>query len=194
MLLQGQDGELRISDAGRTGVTHYVEVLFAEMDFTGPTSRPRTEENLIMNRNKFDTNAHYILGPDNPRYEPIPVSFSCKISDTSKAWMFSDWLSGVTKLTSGASITQFYSTKGTSKIDGNTLPNFNDSTGKYAYNIEILWDGCKDYGVSYPEVYFPPGEQTITESADGLVLSVNGMVYGDVTRITAFSAGMTAII
>jgi len=194
MNLQGQDGELRISDNGLTGVTHYLEVLFAEMDFTGPTSRPRTEENLIMNRNKFDSNAHYILGPDNPRYEPIPISFSCRISDTSKSWMLSDWLSGVTQITSGASVTQLYSTKGQSiGIDGNTLPDFADSS-KYAYNIEMLWDGDKNYGTSYPEVYFPPGEQTITESPDGLILSVNGQLYGDVTRVTAFAAGMTALV
>ena len=49
-----------------------------------------------------------------------------------------DWISGVTKVTG---TTQLYSYKGKTTIDGNTLPSFADSTGKYAYRVEVLWDG-----------------------------------------------------
>ena len=191
MIFQGKDGELRLSDMGVGGTTYYLAVLFSEMDFTGPTSRPRVEDSLIMDRGVFDSNAHYISGNDEPRYAPLPISFSCKLADTVNTRVLMDWISGVTKV---GGTTQLYTMKGTTTIDGNTLPAFKDSTGKYAYRTEVLWDGTSDLGLRYSEVFFPPGQQTITESADGLTLSANGMVYGDVTRITAFDATTTSIV
>ena len=191
MIFQGKDGELRLSDMGVGGTTYYLAVLFSEMDFTGPTSRPRVEDSLIMDRGVFDSNAHYISGNDEPRYAPLPISFSCKLADTVNTRVLMDWISGVTKT---AGTTQLYTMKGTTTIDGNTLPAFKDNTGKYAYQTEVLWDGSNDLGLRYQEVFFPPGQQTITESADGLTLAVNGMVYGDVTRITGFDAATTSIV
>jgi len=192
MVFQGKDGELRISDFGISGATYYLSLLFSEMDFTGPTSRPRIDDSLIMDRGVFDTNAHYISGNDDPRYAPLPISFSCKLADTTNTRVLFDYISGVTKI---AGTTQLYSWKGKSEgIDGNTLPVFKDSTGKYAYQVQVLWDGTNDLGIGYSEVYFPPGQQTITESADGLTLSVNGMVYGGVSRILAFDDRTTASI
>jgi len=189
MELQGQDGELRLYSRGAGGTTYFLQVLFCEMDFTAPTSRPRTEENLQMNRNKFDTNAHYTLGPDNPRYEPIPISFSCRATDFMHFRSISDWLSGTS--TPGSGATTLTSWKGHSAgIDGNVLPEFSSIGGDpqpMAYLTEILWDGSKDYGWRGQEVVFTPGETTVTESADGVVVSANGMIYGDVTRITAFA-------
>ena len=144
-----------------------------------------------MDRGLFDTNAHYIQGNDEPRYAPIPITFSCKLADTVNTWVLGEWLSGVTNI---SGVTQLTTTKATTTIDGNTLPNFADSTGKYAYNVEVLWDGTNDYGLKYNEVFFTPGEQTITESADGVTLSSNGQVYGDVTRITGFTSCYTSIL
>lgn len=181
---QGKDGVLYVSDHGTAGTTHYLEVLFCEMDFTGPISRSRTEETLRMDRGNFDTNAHYTEGTDDLRYASLPISFSCRLSDNINTRVLIDWISGVTKLTG---TTQLYTTKGKSTIDGNALPNFQDSTGKYAYQVDVVWDGTSDLGYIYKEVYFPPGEQTITESADGLMLSCNAQCYGDVTRITGAS-------
>ena len=60
MIFQGKDGELRIMDFGYDGTSSMMKVLFSEMDFDGPISRPRTEEELIMDRNQFDSNSHYI--------------------------------------------------------------------------------------------------------------------------------------
>ena len=189
IILQGKDGQLNIADFGTNGTTYHLEVLFCEMDFSGPTSRPRTEETLKMDRGNFDTNAHYTEGPDDPRYAPIPISFSCRVADTVNSRVLADWLSGVTKITG---TTQLYSAKGKTTIDGNTLPDFKDgesgTKGKYAYQVEVLWDGTSDIGYRYSEVYFTPGEQTITESADGLMLSAAGQCFGDVSRITALTS------
>jgi len=193
MIFQGKDGELRIMDFGFNGTSSMMKVLFSEMDFDGPTSRPRTEEELIMDRNQFDSNTHYIEKDDQPRYAPIPVTFSCKVADTVNTRKLSDWVGGATKNLGSGTTPQLYTYKGKTTIDGNTLPNFVESTAKYAYKVEVLWDGTNDLGYQYNEVYFSPGEQKITESADNIMLSVNAQVYGDVTRIIAFSSGFTQI-
>jgi len=191
LILQGKDGELRVSEQGTGGVTYYLSVLFSEMNFSGPTSRPRVEDMLIMNRGVFDSDAHYISGNDEPRYAPLPISFGCKLADTVNAQVLTDWLSGVTKV---GGTTQLYTMKGTTTIDGNTLPAFKDSTGKYTYQVEVLWDGTNDIGLRYSEVHFPPGQQTLAESADGLTLTANGQVYGGVSRISAFDTRPTASV
>ena len=193
MIFQGKDGELRIMDFGYNGTSSMMKVLFCEMDFDGPTSRPRTEEEMIMDRGNFDTNTHYIEKDDMPRYAPIPITFSCRLADTVNTRKLADWLSGATKNLAGGTTPQLYSFKGKTTIDGNTLPDFVNNTAKYAYRVEVLWDGTNDLGYKYEEVYFTPGEQKITESADNTMLSVNGQVFGDVTRITAFTSGFTQI-
>ena len=190
-VFQGMDGELRVSDYGINGTTYHLEVLFCEMDFTVPLGKPRTEETLIMDRGRFDSNAHYIEGPDTPRYAPVNLTFSCRLADTVNTVVLSEWMSGVTKI-SGS--TQLYTYKGKTAIDGNTLPNFADTYLKYAYKVEVLWDGTNDYGVQCNEVYFPPDQQELREAQDSVMLSCNGMVYGDVTRITAFDTNTTSIL
>ncbi|MBU2685713.1 MAG: hypothetical protein KKF27_20920 [Gammaproteobacteria bacterium] len=192
MEFQGKDGELRIEEqGGANGPSHYLEVLFSEMDFAGPIARPRTEETLVMDRGNFDSNAHYIEGNDEPVYAPLAVSFSCKLADTINTRILSDWLSGVTTITNLAGgSTTIYSREGFATLNGNTLPSFRETGArtKSLYMISILWNGENDYGLHYDAVYFSPGEQSITESADGLTLSGNAVIYGDVTRITAFDS------
>jgi len=191
VILQGIDGQLSIQEFGNNGTTYGMQILFCEMDFSGPTTRPRTEETLVMNRGTFSTAAHYIEGSDDPRYAPVPITFSTRLADTTNTRILSDWVSGVTKLTG---TTQLYSFKGKTTIDGNTLPDFNDTTGKYAYRVEMLWNTAgSDLGYQYNEVHFPPGQQTISESPDGLMLSANGQCYGDTTRITAFYSGTSIL-
>jgi hypothetical protein len=199
-VFQGYDGELRIYSDGAlygsepSGTTYYFEILFCEMDMSVPIGKPRTEETLIMDRNRFDTNAHYVKGPDDPRYGPVNLTFSCRLADTVNTRILSDWFSGSSKITNAASgSTQIYSWDGQTTLDGNTLKAFVD-VDKMAYRVECLWDGSTDYGVRAEEVYFPPDQQEIRESPDGLILSCNGLVYGDVTRITGFTAGTTSII
>ena len=199
MLFQGKDGEFRIYSNGfkygsePSGTTYYFEVLFTEMDFTGPIGRARTEETLIMNRGKMDTDSHYIEGNDDPRYAVMPFSFSCKLADTVNTRILSDWLYGVSRITNAVGgATQIYTWDGTTALDGNSLPGFKDAQ-KMAYRTEILWDGTSDYGLRYEEVHFPPGEQSITESADGITLSANGQIRGDVTRIASLYSGASIL-
>lgn len=198
-IFQGYDGELRLYDYGTGGTSHYLEVLFCEMDFSGPVSRGRNEERLVMDRGKFDSNAHYVQGTDDDIYAAMPFSFSCRLADTVNTRVLADWIGGVTSITNaGGGATTLYSWGGLTDIkarDGSavSVPNFTDAV-KMRYRVECLWDGTNDYGTRYEEVYFNPNNQTITESPDGLMLNCNGQIYGDVTRITAFSSGYTAFV
>ena len=189
MLFQGKDGELRISDQGLSGTTYYLEILFCEMNMSGPIKRARTEEKLIMNRGKMDTDAHFVQGNDDPIYAPLSLTFSCKLGDVSSTTAVLDMMSGSTSV-HGKTL---YSRDGYAVISANTVPAFADS-GKTAYRVEVIWDGTVDLGVQWDSVYFPPNEQTIAESADGLTLSCNGKVYGGVSRIEAFTAGYTNVM
>ena len=197
MIFQGRDGQLRIIEKGdwgqgtfRTGSTWYLEVLFCGMDFSAPLERPKTEERIILNRNVFDSDAHYVQGSDDAKMAPLSLSFSCMVDDKKYSGMLHSVLSGATEIPMTAGVTKWASWDGSTTIGGISLPTFADST-KQSYRVEVLWDGSTDYGMRYEEVYFPPDQQTITESEDGLSISVTALAYGDVSRISAFTAGTT---
>ena len=177
------------------------------MDFSAPSSRPRTEERLIMDRGNFDTISHYAEGDDAPRYAPMSMSFSARLADTVDTRVLNDLLAAatpglLTSTVSGTLVpvdnvaggTSYFATwDGLTTIDGNSLVAFADAE-KMSYRVEVLWDGpSSDIGYRFEEVHFAAGEQTITESADGLMLSCNGQVYGDVTRITVFTTGTSIL-
>ena len=194
MLFQGKDGQLNIIDYGTDTVSgstrYYMEVLFCEMDLSMPTSyRPRTEETLVMDRGNFDSNAHFIEGNDEPIYTPMPITFSCRAADTINTRSLSEWLSGATAIPNavgGTTTIISWDTSGVTVLSS-LMPALRDA-GKNLYRIEVLWDGDQDLGYLIDGVYFTPGQQTITESADGVALSCNGIIYGGVTRITTLSS------
>jgi len=188
----GKDGELRIYDRGTGGTTHYLKILFCDMNLTGPIARPKVDENLVLNRQTFDSDSHYVEGSDEAILAPLPLTFSCRADDQTHTKALHTWLSGGTMIPNvkGATST-IYSWKGESSLTtgGTSLPDFADSS-KSAYRVEVLWDGTtNDYGLRWEEVYFPPNEQAITEAPENVILGINGQVYGGITRITAFSAG-----
>ncbi len=198
MKFTNKNGELRIYDGGGT-TTAYLRILFTNADLNAPLQRGKPEEQINLDRGNFDSNASYSEGPDNPIVDPLPITFSGKIDDTSYTHDLVNWLSGVTHwactntsdFPSGVTLT---STKGTTSliVGGSAVstPAFADSS-KQAYNIEVLFDGSTDIGWRWSEVYFPPNEQTIVESEDAITLNVNGQWYGAGTTITAFSSGST---
>lgn len=164
----------------------YFELAFAVMDFSGPLGRPKTEEQLVLNRGRSDANAHYIEGKDDRIYEPQEISFSCLLDDAvnkddimvalacgdpnSDRWT----ATGVTA-------------KGTTKNDGtNYNPAFKDSSKK-AVNVQMLFEGTtKNQGWACYEVYFPLENQKVSEAEDGVPLACAGGVYGVTERIHGF--------
>jgi hypothetical protein len=202
--IQGKDGEIRIYSNGEKAIaaddsstTYYFSVLFCEMDFTGPISRPRTEERMILNRGNYDTNSHFAEGPDDVRIAPIPISFSCRLADTVNTRILSDILasstSRITNTAGGASNFPTWDGDSAVTIDSIAVPAFYDST-KRTYRVEVLWDTSgSDHGYRYENAYLTFGEQGVAESADGVMLNCSGMVYGDVTRITSFYSGTSIL-
>ncbi len=189
-----KDGELRLYD-GTSPTPYYLSIPFAGADFSGPEGRPRPEENLVLNRGVFDDNAHYYQGGDEGVLAPLALSFSALIDDTLNRQKLRDALcnlDGASPWTVGGN--SWATTKGTTQLkagDGtlHTTPAFADSS-KVCVNVEILWNsGANDIGRSYAEVYFPPDQVTVTEGAEGVRLDIHGLIYGEITEITAFTAG-----
>jgi len=188
MIFQHRDGELRLYSgvtAGYSGAT-YAAMLFVNTGFSAPIARTKPIETLVMDRGVYDGNAEYRDGMDSEKLEPLPLSFSLSLIDDTTTQYFMRMIEGTSPLTVNGRALR--STKGDSKIDGVSTPHFSD-TSKMAWDIEVLWDGTTDLGYRWREVYFPGAQQTINESEDSVILNVNGLVYGDVTRITALSTG-----
>ena len=190
MIFKHKDGELRLYSAAGP---FYIQVLFSDASLNIPLGRGRPEEMLNMDRSNFDTNASYSEGSDEPITNPLPFTFTGKIDDQSYSGYLLDWLSGVTIINAHTLTT----TKASSGVTVNpaaakvTTKAFADGV-KTAYDAEVLWDGSTDYGFKVKEIYFPPDQQSITEGDDNVSLSVNGLIYGTVSRISGFTAG-TAI-
>jgi len=198
MIFQHKDGTLRIIEHGNAGTTYHVEVRFIDANLTGPIARPQTEERLVLNRSQLDSNAHYVEGGDASRLEPLSLTFSCKAADTSHTQFLIDILSGASVCAVGASTYKMHSRKGkeaSTNIYGlsTALPNFADTNYKCCYMVEVLYSGTSNWGVRWDQTYFPPAEQTITESEDALTLNLNGQIYGGVTTITSHTASTTGI-
>ena len=195
MQFSNKDGELRFYDGG--GTPYYFSVLFINADLTFPVGRARAEEIMTMDRGNYDQNASYREGPDDVILEPLPVTFSGMLDDTAKTNALIAFFSGVTTISSdNAAIDQpviVVTTKGTTTIkvqnaSQNTV-DFADGS-KITTNMEVIWDTSgSDYGFKLNEVYFPPDQVTINETADGVTLTMNGLLYGSSTTKGSFTSG-----
>lgn len=64
---------------------------------------------------------------------------------------------------------------------------------KVAVDVEMIFqevDGSNKFGYRLNEAHFAPGQQSIGESADFVIVSMTSLVYGEVERITAFSRAL----
>jgi len=197
MKFTNKDGELRLYEGGAT--PYYHSVLFTQGDLTFPTEREKVEEVLNMDRGNYTNRASYSEGPDSPIIEPLPLSFSALLDDTLNTNVLASMLSGITRIwTDNSTLDNQDVTTATTKADSTlniqrtavATVSFADSS-KITYNIELLLNtvGGVTYGWKLMEVYFPPGQQTITEGPDGVALSANGLFYGSAATLNAFSSG-----
>ena len=175
------------ADILRPAEGQFLEVVFSSMDFTVPMGRAKTDELLIVDRNNMDADAHYIEGPEDKIFEPVPMSFSCFMEDVYKSKVISALKCGTPGNTNWTSAG--VTTKGTTKNDStNTNPTFADSSKK-AVNVQMLFEGSStSQGWAFYEVFFPEEEQSISESEDGVILSCAGGVYGVIERIHGFGS------
>lgn len=184
MKFTNRKGTLRLYD-GTATTPYYFIIKFDDGNFTGPLGQAKTEEILILQRNRISADMHYIEGGDDVVMEPLPVTFSLPLEDTAITTDLLDWLE-MGGTVSGQTVV---TTKEDTKRDGtNYNPAFADTT-KVAYNVEFILDGETDICWHYNEIYFDLSKQNISESEDGVTLTLEGMWYGTVTRDTAFTSG-----
>ncbi len=189
MKLTSRKAKIRLYDG--TATPFYLELDLDLADFNGPLGNPRPEEQLVLNRGTMDANAHYVKGSDDKLMEPQAVTFSVFVRDDEQTVYLLDWLKagqdgGVTTVHAQTVAT----TKQDTQRDGATNnPAFADAS-KLAFNVEYLMEcGATDLGLKYAECFFPLDQVQLSEAEDGIKVSLNGLCYGTITRITAFTAG-----
>jgi hypothetical protein len=167
---------------------------------TGPVSRAKAGETLVLDRGRFTVDAHYVSPPDDPLLAPLPFSCNFRLANTepnfSKLITLITTPGGATSKNIGGRA--WTSSKGTTQILNSdplgqvlaTTPQFSDHE-KHTVNIEILWtdpQSVQNRGFKWGEVYFPPDRQ-ITEGVDSVMVDLSGEIYGAITAITAFTSG-----
>lgn len=194
---QGRDGILRIYDGANP--PHYLKIIFSNMDFTGPFARNRPPDPIIPTFEGY-THAPEDASYDEAFYEPQAVSFSCRLDDTVNTWKLRDAMCNPDlKSTWKVGSDTWSTTKGRGSIilptgDFIATRNFYD-TKKVAVTIETLWEDRTSrsgsaFGLRYQEVYFSPADIQYIESPDGVELTVQGLVYGDIGVMSAFTSGI----
>lgn len=189
------DGACRIYDG--TATPYFIEVLFDQGDLSFPEGKARPEETPIMHRGRAVTaTVHHIIGDDTPVVEPTELSFSFRmqndVANEEKLYdalcnpsLVSPWTVGADTWDSTKGDAALVNGKGDSFVD----PAFADPMKK-CVNFEILWsrDGV-DIGRKIVAVYIAPDQISLAEAEDSVMVSVTGQVYGETSRITAFTAG-----
>lgn len=196
----GRDGELRLFAKGNASGTPYLSIPFVQMDASLPFAKPRPVDSVIT------LIGGHTFTPDSPEYEkgfiePLPFSFSCIVDDAVNRSKLRSALCNpdlATPWTVGA--TTWESTKGMGSIifpDGtyrNTGQFFD--VKKSSVNMEMLWTSYPNpeftFGMQYKETYTPPQTIEIQETPDAVTIAVQGLIYGDIKSITAFTPGVAA--
>jgi hypothetical protein len=189
----GRDGRLRIEDGSTP--PYYIEIPFVEMNLESPWGKPRPVDPIVPTVGGY---VHSPTGPDydSPLYEPLTLNFSFWINDTSfkvirdafcNPDLNSPWTVGphTWSTTKGrGSIIRFDNTYIA------TQPFFDQM--KKAVCFEATWTQTYSgsvVGQRWDEVYIPPQNVTVRESADFLTLQVQALVYGNISTISGFTSG-----
>ena len=189
-----QHGSLRFYDS--TPTPYYLPITFTDGNLSAPEGRPKVEETSVLDRGRGSVGVHNIAAVDDAVLNPLDLSFSIRMQNvTATMDKYRLVLSNPDNASPWAiGGNTWVTTKGDfSLVGGNgstfTDPAFEDSS-KVCVNVEILWTrGGVSYGRKYGAVYFPPDQQSLAESADGVVISCTGKIYGLISTITAFTAG-----
>lgn len=192
--LSGRDGRLRILDG--SAVPNFIEIPFVQMNLTLPMARPRPADPIVVTEDGYTHLPD--SGYDAGFFEPQQISFSAWVDEDTNSWklrdalnadMDSPWKVGTTTWTSAKG-------QGGSIIvgDGNYVmpPSAFFDPKKMSVNAECLWEnryGGSAWGVQIRDIYFPPHEQTITESSEVIELQLKGLAYGPITAIAALTPG-----
>ncbi len=188
-----QNARIRFYDS--TSTAWYLEIDADVADFTGPIAAPLTEEILDLDRGNFNAQAAYRQSDDAPLMAPVPVTFSVYARDASQFIYIRDWLRAMwDALASTPNGKTLESTEADSQRDGSVNNAAFADSNKSTFDLEYLITmSGTDVGLRYNGCFPPPEQQTLAEAEDGIPLSINLMVYGTITDITAFTGSSTDI-
>lgn len=193
------------TSTGGSSADRYLEVRFQSGNIgfgLGPALPPQT---LILDRNNFTADAHYVVVDDAPILAPIPLTFEVRLTDkyvnnilpalsdpfgtTASAtfwtvgnfrWLGYNEVNLTRRNADNASIALPTFAVAGLKLVRVEIQMLKTSTDADAVNQVFKFSG----------VHFPREQINGSLQDDGLPLSVNGAVYGDVTRSTSFSTGL----
>jgi len=170
----------------------YFAIIFDEGNLTAPLGRARTEETMIHHRGRGNTSySHYVSGPDTPIVDPLELSFSVRLDTTINKTALKLALECGNPDYDTAWDAAGVSTKATSALTNGagtsfTTPAFEDSSKK-TVDVQILWTRSSvQIGFAYHEVWFPPDQQNVAESEEGVIISCTGLIYGLIEPIFWF--------
>lgn len=195
MKLTNREGSMELIDG--TGTPFVLAMAFDSGDFDGPMGQPRQEEILYLHRGTMDSNAHYVKGGDDALMAPLPFTFSFHIEDAGVTEDLINWLKAcndgaTTKV--GVTSNTLVTTAGDTQRDGATANPAPADSNKLLCDVQILWNSASgnDLSVRYYEVWFPLNEQRISESAEGVMISLSGQIYGTVAIVATASQTLQA--
>lgn len=209
-IFTSKNGSMLVYDS--TGTPYGLILNFENGDFSASMGRNSVEEILVLHRNRFDGkltspnddtgNPHYIAGSDARIAEPIDISFSAMVLDSTPTAI----LNAVTCNGLALYGNNWATTKGDHTLTfWNELDNASDTISDPAFrdgnkkcvDLEIMWQtndtGPVNLRLKYGAVYFELGAQEVSEAEDGVRVSLSGKCYGGITvsANTAFTTTAT---
>jgi len=169
----------------------FYTVKFSDGNLSAPEGRAKVEEAFVLDRGRGSVGVHAIAGVDDAIINPLDLSFSIRVASTFNKDDIREALTCGTPAYDANWSGAGASTKTDSTfVDGSgstvNFPAFED-TNKKTVCVQILWTrGGVAYGREFNEVFFPLDQQSLAESADGVVLSCTGKIYGAIRAIYAF--------
>lgn len=184
---------------GATG-PKYLEVRFQNGNISFPLGPAFPEQTLILDRNTFTSDAHWIDVDDTSIFNPLPLSYEFRAVDeymrnllqahckplATTAWVVGNYI------WTGYASTDF------TRRDGNdvavTIPTF-AFTGIRMVRVELRMEATSTEAPNTYEVFkftgvnFPRDQVSGALADDGLIFTANGVIHGDVSLATAFSTG-----
>lgn len=203
----GKKGAMRIYARNSTGgAQNYLELRFHDGNFSFPLGPPQPMGNLMLDRETFTTDSHYIEPSDREYLTPMPLSFSFKSVDkyalnalhalsnpfgSSAAWTVGN------KTWAGLQSTTITRRNGNnvSFIIPLILPT---SVRNYLVRTEVRWDAgstsANNLVFRFSGVHFPRDQVRGQETPlEGVTITANGLIYGDVAHATAFTTGTNTL-
>ena len=192
-----------VTATGGSTTDKYLEVRFQSGNISFGLGPAFPAQTLILDRNTFNADAHYVVVTDEPILAPLPLTFEVRGTDKYLRNVLpalsdpfgttgSTWFVGNKRWTG-------YSESNITRRNGNnasfTIPTF-ANTGIKLVKVELQLlktstdAAAQDAYFRFTGVHFPRDQIQGSLQDDGFPFTVNGAIYGDVFLTTGWSTGI----